>query len=74
MEAKLRISTDSPAEAEVLRRAISVDEKPGDRSSESASSQDCQLTIDIKARDLGALRASLNSSLRQIKIASSALL
>jgi len=65
---------DSPAEAGVVRRAMSVDKKPGDRSSTTVSVEGGELVLSIDAKDLGALRAALNSSLRQVKIAADALI
>ena len=65
---------DSPAEVGIVKRAMSVDKKPGDRSSMTASAEGDELVLNIQASDLGALRAALNSSLRQVKIASDSLI
>ena len=73
MDAEVRVSLDSPREAEIVSRAMSVDEKPGSRSSISVSSDGNLLRLAIQAKDLGALRAALNSSLREVKIAASVL-
>jgi tRNA threonylcarbamoyladenosine modification (KEOPS) complex Pcc1 subunit len=73
MEAELRVAMANPQEAEVVKKAMSVDEKPGSRSSVSMVSEGKSLIMHIKASDLGALRASLNSSLRELKVADSVL-
>jgi tRNA threonylcarbamoyladenosine modification (KEOPS) complex Pcc1 subunit len=71
MDAVVRVHMSSPKEAQIAAKAMSVDEKPGNRSSLTAKDDGEVLVLDIKATDLGALRATLNSSLREVKIASS---
>ena len=73
MEATVRLSMASSEEAEIIKRAMSVGEKPGSRSSVLASSDEETLILAIDASDIGALRAALNSSLREVKIADSVL-
>ena len=73
MDAGLKILMASPGEAEIVSKSISVDEKPGFRSSFDVSADCSEVKIKIKAEDLGALRAALNSKLREVKIASSLL-
>jgi tRNA threonylcarbamoyladenosine modification (KEOPS) complex Pcc1 subunit len=73
MNAKVIIAMASPAEAELIQKAMSVDEKPGNRCSVSARAEGSSLVLDIEASDLGALRATLNSSFREVKIANSVL-
>jgi tRNA threonylcarbamoyladenosine modification (KEOPS) complex Pcc1 subunit len=73
MKASVRITTAGPEQADIIRRALSVGERPGDRSSLKVSSSGSSLNLDIVAKDLGALRAVLNSSLREVKIANEAL-
>ncbi len=70
MEACVRVSLASPEEAKIIRRAMSVDKKPGSRSSVGISVEGNDLILNIGARDPGALRAALNSSLREVKIGS----
>jgi tRNA threonylcarbamoyladenosine modification (KEOPS) complex Pcc1 subunit len=74
MEAAVRLLMGSPREAEIASKAISVAEKPGSRSSVSVSPNRDVLQIDVTATDLGALRAALNSTLREAKIASDSML
>lgn len=71
MEAAVRVLMGSPREADIAAKSMSVDEKPGSRSSLMVSSDKSSLLLDIRASDLGALRAALNSSLREVKIADS---
>jgi tRNA threonylcarbamoyladenosine modification (KEOPS) complex Pcc1 subunit len=73
MDAEVRIAMASPQEAEIVSKAMSVGEKPGSRSSFSAKAEGEFLRLKVEATDLGALRAALNSSLREVKIADSVL-
>jgi len=63
----------TPREANIAKRAMSVDQKPGSRSTLDVSAEGKTLNLDINASDLGALRATLNSSLREVKIVNSIL-
>jgi tRNA threonylcarbamoyladenosine modification (KEOPS) complex Pcc1 subunit len=74
MKALVSVSTASKREAEIISRSLAVSEKPGNRSSLSVSSAGENLELKAEASDLGALRAILNSSLRELKIADEALL
>lgn len=73
MRAVVKLDLASPKEAEIAKKAMSVDQKPGSRSSLDVSSDGHVLKLDINASDLGALRATLNSSLREVKIVDSLL-
>jgi len=73
MEAELRLHLASPAEAEICSKAMSVGDKPGDRSTQTVSSEGNELVISISAKDLGALRATINSMMREAKIANDVL-
>ncbi len=74
MEAEVRLLMASPAEAEICNKAMSVGEKPGSRSTQKVRAEGSYLILDVSANDLGALRAALNSSLREIKIANDLIL
>lgn len=73
MRARVTVNLADPREAKIAREAMSVDNKPGSRSSMTITADGSILRLDITASDLGALRASLNSSLRSIKIVDSML-
>jgi tRNA threonylcarbamoyladenosine modification (KEOPS) complex Pcc1 subunit len=73
MEAGFAVLTSSSGEAEIISKALSVDKKPGFRSSCLISAEGPELRILIKAEDLGALRAAVNSKLREVKVANSVL-
>jgi tRNA threonylcarbamoyladenosine modification (KEOPS) complex Pcc1 subunit len=73
MNARIEVSFSKSDEAEIAARAISVDNRPQTRSSADISTEDCRLVLDIQATDLGALRAAINSYLREIKIADAVL-
>ncbi|MBN2518572.1 MAG: CTAG/PCC1 family protein [Candidatus Altiarchaeota archaeon] len=75
--ALVKLGFSDEREAEIIRRSISVDHPPGSRSQVTASlcgDGDTQLAIEVQASDLGALRAAVNSYLRQVKIANDAML
>jgi tRNA threonylcarbamoyladenosine modification (KEOPS) complex Pcc1 subunit len=74
MNAVVNLLMASAEEAEILKRAMSVEEKPGLRSSLSVDSRGNVFSLEVEASDLGSLRAALNSTLREVKIADSALL
>ena len=59
----------SNGEAEIPKRAMSVDKKPGSKSSVSAIADNDTLVLKFTATDSGSLRAVMNSSLREVKIA-----
>lgn len=73
VSAEVCVLMGSPKEAEIARRAISVGERPG-KSSAAASAEGETLTLKISADDIGALRATLNSMLREVKIASDSMI
>ena len=62
-----------PSEADTVLRSICVGERPS-KSSLSFKREDDVVVLDIKADDIGSLRATLNSVLREIKIANDAIL
>ncbi len=68
MEALLSVHMSSRREAKIMERAISVDSSPGSKSSREINSSGSVVQIKITATDLGALRASLNSTLRGVMI------
>lgn len=74
VRAEARVILDSPREAEILRRAMSVDEKPGSKSSVSATAEGGTLVLKFTAYDSNSLRAVMNSSLREVKIANDMLI
>lgn len=67
--AEVRITTSGKDAAEIIRKSICVGERPGSRSSVTATSKGEALTFEVRASDIGALRATLNSLLREVKIA-----
>jgi tRNA threonylcarbamoyladenosine modification (KEOPS) complex Pcc1 subunit len=69
--AEIRAQMGSPREAEIACRSLSVGERPG-KSSASFSAEGDALVVSITAEDVGALRATVNSILREIKIAGDA--
>jgi tRNA threonylcarbamoyladenosine modification (KEOPS) complex Pcc1 subunit len=71
--AAVKVLLSSGEEAVAIARAISVDKPPGSRSEVKISTKGDELSLDFSATDAGALRAALNSYLRQIKIASEAI-
>ena len=70
--ATVKVLLSSDKEAKTIASAISVDKPPGSRSSVNISCDNAELSLDFSANDAGALRAALNSYLRQVKIASEA--
>ena len=74
MLAEVRVHMASPREAEIAAKAMSVGKKPGVKSVASASANGNDLVITASAEDVGSLRAVLNSSLREAKIASDCML
>ena len=74
MLAEVRAHMGSPGQASMAARAMSVGKKPGVRSIASVSSEGSVLVIKAEAEDVGSLRAVLNSSLREAKIASECML
>ncbi len=74
MRAEARMLMGSSREAKNAARAMSVGERPGERSVLSASAEKDTLVLRAEASDLGALRAVLNSALREAKIASDCML
>ena len=74
MRAEARVLMGSPREAEYAARAMSVGGRPGQRSTLSASAEKDALVLKAEASDLGALRAVLNSALREAKIAGDCML
>lgn len=70
MLAEIRVHMASPREAEIAAKAMSVGKKPGVKSVASVVAKGDDLTITANAQDVGSLRAVLNSSLREVKIAS----
>jgi tRNA threonylcarbamoyladenosine modification (KEOPS) complex Pcc1 subunit len=73
ISAEVRVLMGGPGEAEIVRRAISVGERPGSRSSVGIRTQKDEVILTAKADDVGALRATLNSLLREVKIADDAI-
>lgn len=73
MNARVEVSFSKPEEAGIAAEAISVDNRPQVRSSVEVSSEGGRLVLDIRADDLGALRAAINSYLREVKVADAAL-
>ena len=69
----IKVSFDTKREAEIVSKSISVDSAHGSRSRVDISTDDNDLILGISASDLGALRAAINSYLRQVKIANDAI-
>jgi tRNA threonylcarbamoyladenosine modification (KEOPS) complex Pcc1 subunit len=68
------ITMGSKREAEILAKALSVDEKPAGKSSVRAESSGETLKLHFEAFDSASLRAVMNSSLREVRIANDALI
>jgi len=74
LSANVCVLMGSLREAEIAKRAMSVGERPGARSSVAINADGESLVIDFTAEDFGALRATMNSVLREAKIASDSML
>ena len=68
-KATVRVFMGSEREALIVARAMSVDQKPGSKSSVAITTEGDCISLDFAATDWGALRAVMNSSLREVKIA-----
>lgn len=74
MLAEVWVHMASPREAEIAAKAMSVGKKPGVKSVALVFADGNTLVIKAEAEDVGPLRAVLNSSLREAKIASDCML
>lgn len=70
MDATLLLHWSSRGEAELACKSMTVDEKPGHRCVSEITTDDDVLRVVLRAADLGALRATVNSILREAKIVS----
>lgn len=74
MEAFTRVLTASPGEALIISKALASARRDFGRSKICVSAKGNEVRIEIESNDLSSLRASLNSKLREIKIAEGALI
>jgi len=72
--AEVSIALGSPKEAEIFSRAMSVDNKPGSKSSSVVKANGETLHMSFRAVDSSSLRAVMNSVLREVKIANQMLI
>jgi tRNA threonylcarbamoyladenosine modification (KEOPS) complex Pcc1 subunit len=70
---EIRAQMGDPREAEIACRSVSVGERPGSKSTVSFKTDGDTLVAIVTAEDVGALRATANSVLREIKIADDAI-
>ncbi|NLM03148.1 MAG: hypothetical protein GX212_07310 [Methanothermobacter wolfeii] len=70
IQGEIEVSTGDPETALVIYRAVKpeVEDSPSERSSMSIDLDDDLITISISATDSASFRATLNSSIRWVKL------